>query len=49
MENIKLLTLKNRMEELGLNFMAAGFDSLKNRLIMTTPFSKEFTTLLKQN
>ncbi len=27
MENVKLLTLKNRMEELGLNFMAAGFES----------------------
>ena len=27
MENIKLLTLKKRMEELGLKFMAAGFDS----------------------
>ena len=27
MENVKLITLKERMEELGLSFMAAGFDS----------------------
>ena len=27
MENVKLITLKDRMEELGLSFMAAGFDS----------------------